>query len=80
MGFDGSNLPLNTPTVFNATLNFRLGWEEKNPHHRVRTVKASLENPQIMGADIAELAERLGTDPGLQPRIRSGLRPRPRLA
>ena len=65
MGFDGSNLPLNTPTVFNATLNFRFGWEGK-----IRTiesdVKASLENPQIMGANISELAERLGTDPALQ--------------
>ena len=65
MGFDGSNLPLNTPTVFNATLNFRFGWEGK-----IRTiesdVKASLENPQIMGVNISELAERIGTEPALQ--------------
>src|ERR1700754_2867703 len=54
-GFDGSALPLNTPTVFNAALNFRYGWEGK-----MRTVEsdvqASLQNPQILGADIAELA------------------------
>jgi cytochrome c peroxidase len=60
-GLDGSSLPLNTPTVFNAALSFRFGWEGK-----IRTiesdVKASLQNPQIMGADIAELAEKLDAD------------------
>jgi cytochrome c peroxidase len=64
-GLDGSSLPLNTLTVFNATLSFRLGWEGK-----LRTVdldvKASLQNPQIMGSDLAELAEKLDADPGLR--------------
>lgn len=64
-GLDGSSLPLNTLTVFNATLSFRLGWEGK-----LRTVesdvKASLQNPQIMGSDIAELAEKLDSDPALR--------------
>jgi cytochrome c peroxidase len=64
-GLDGSGLPLNTPTVFNAALSFRFGWEGK-----IRSIesdiKASLENPQIMGANISELAERLGTDPSLR--------------
>jgi cytochrome c peroxidase len=64
-GLDGSSLPHNTLTVFNATLSFRLGWEGK-----IRTVdsdvKASLQNPQIMGSDIAELAEKLDGDPGLR--------------
>jgi len=64
-GLDGSDLPLNTLTVFNAALSFRLGWEGK-----IRTiesdVKASLENPQIMGANIPELAEKLGADPDLR--------------
>jgi cytochrome c peroxidase len=61
---DGSRLPLNTLTVFNAALSFRFGWEGK-----IRTiesdVKASLENPQIMGASISDLAEKLSADPGL---------------
>jgi cytochrome c peroxidase len=37
IGLDGSSLPLNTLTVFNATLNFRLGWEGKlrTPRHRI---------------------------------------------
>ena len=29
-------------------------------------VKASLQNPQIMGSDIAELAEKLDSDPALR--------------
>jgi cytochrome c peroxidase len=61
VGFDGSDLPLNTLTVFNATLNFRFGWEGK-----LRTieadVKASLENPQIMGSSISGLAEKIAVD------------------
>jgi cytochrome c peroxidase len=64
VGLDGSSLPFNTLTVFNATLNFRLGWEGK-----IRTVesdvKAALENPQIMGGSISELAEKLTADPDM---------------
>jgi cytochrome c peroxidase len=65
VGLDGSNLPLNTPSVFNAALNFRFGWEGK-----IRTleaaVKASLENPEIMGANVSELAEKLAADPSMR--------------
>ena len=65
IGLDGSSLPFNTPTVFNATLNFRLGWEGK-----IRTVesdvKASLENPQIMGVSVSDLAEKLAADPDMR--------------
>jgi cytochrome c peroxidase len=64
-GLDGSTLPFNTPTVFNAALSFRFGWEGK-----MRTLEsditASLQNPQIMGADLAELAEKLDADSGLR--------------
>jgi cytochrome c peroxidase len=60
----GSGLPLNTLTVFNASLNFRFGWEGK-----IRSVesdvKGSLQNPDIMGANISELAQKLEADPGL---------------
>jgi cytochrome c peroxidase len=62
VGPDGSSLPFNTPTIFNATLNFRLGWEGK-----LRTiqsdVKAALENPQVMGVSISEAVARLAADP-----------------
>jgi len=60
----GSSLPLNTLTVFNASLNFRLGWEGK-----IRSVesdvKAALQSPDIMAADISELAQKLDADPTL---------------
>jgi cytochrome c peroxidase len=65
VGLDGASLPLNTLTVFNATLNFRFGWEG-----RIRTIesdiKAALENPEVMGAGISELVEKLGADPDMQ--------------
>ena len=63
VGPDGSELPLNTLTVFNAALNFRFGWEGK-----IRTLEAdaktSLENPQIMGTSVSEVAAKLAADPG----------------
>jgi cytochrome c peroxidase len=68
VGFDGAELPLNTLTVFNSTLNFRFGWEGK-----VRTVesavKASLENPRIMGSSLAEVARKLDADPDTRVRF-----------
>jgi cytochrome c peroxidase len=61
---DGSSLPLNTLTLFNAALNFRFGWEGK-----LRTlesdVKATLENPRIMATSLSELAEKLAADPDM---------------
>jgi cytochrome c peroxidase len=37
VGLDGSSLPLNTLTVFNAALSFRFGWEGK-----LRTVESDV--------------------------------------
>jgi cytochrome c peroxidase len=65
VGLDGSSLPFNTPSIFNVALNFRFGWEGK-----IRTlesdVKASLENPQTMGAGISDVAEKLAADPSVR--------------
>jgi cytochrome c peroxidase len=65
VGLDGSSLPFNTLTIFNATLNFRLGWEGK-----LRTiesdVKAALANPQVMGVNPSEVVARLAADPDLR--------------
>src|SRR5258705_10054400 len=57
-----SRLRLSTPsTVFNAVFSFRFGWEGKmRPIES--DIKASLQNPQIMGADNAEIAEKLDAD------------------
>src|ERR1700681_1055138 len=65
VGIDGASLPLNTPTIFNAVLSFRFGWEGK-----LRTLesdaKAALENPRIMGSSISELVEKLAADPDMR--------------
>ncbi len=65
IGLDGSELPLNTPTIFNVTLNFRLGWEGK-----IRTLEsdalASLENPRILGSSASEVVAKLRADPSFR--------------
>ncbi|HEX4617438.1 MAG TPA: cytochrome c peroxidase [Stellaceae bacterium] len=62
---DGSELPLNTPTVFNAALSFRLNWEGK-----FRTLEAQaeavLESPQAMGASVDEVLGKLNADPEMR--------------
>jgi cytochrome c peroxidase len=64
VGRNGSSLPLNTLSIFNATLNFRFGWEGK-----IRSLeadaKAALENRQLMDTSISELVEKLGADPDM---------------
>ena len=65
---DGSKLPLNTLTIFNAALNFRFGWEGK-----LRTLesdaKASLENPGLMGTSIPEVVQKLNADASMRQRF-----------
>ena len=65
VGFDGSSLPLNTPTIFNATLNFRLGWEGKLDSFG-SDIKLALENPQIMATSFNEVLQKLNADPGMR--------------
>jgi cytochrome c peroxidase len=61
-GRDGSRLPSNIPTLFNAALSFRLNWEGN-----FRTLEAqaqsSLENPAIMGTSVDEVLKKLRADP-----------------
>lgn len=65
VGLDGEGLRLNTLSVFNATLNFRYGWEGK-----IRTleseIRVSLENPRIMGSSLAEITAKLAVDPAMR--------------
>jgi cytochrome c peroxidase len=60
----GSNLPLNTLTVFNAALSFRLNWEGN-----VRTLegqaRASVENSANMRSSIGEVLGKLLADPNM---------------
>lgn len=64
MTFDGTELPLNTSTIFNAALSFRLGWEG-----RFRTLEAQaealLESPGIMATSLDEVVGKLRADPEL---------------
>jgi cytochrome c peroxidase len=59
---NGSKLSLNTPTVFNAALSFRLNWEG-NYRTLEAQAAASLENPEIMGTKIAEVVRKLSAEP-----------------
>jgi cytochrome c peroxidase len=61
VGLDGSMLPLNTLTVFNASLNFRVGWEGKYRSLDAHNL-ASLQGPRIMGANLSEVAQTLNLD------------------
>src|SRR5215469_4195907 len=60
--FDGSDLPFNTTTVFNAALSFRFGWEGG-----FRTLEAQaealLENSGPIGTTVAEIVGKLSADP-----------------
>jgi cytochrome c peroxidase len=61
VGVDGSMLPLNTLTIFNAALSFRFSWEGK-----YRTLEAdalaALEGPAIMGSSTSDVVEKLKAD------------------
>jgi len=59
---DGSELPLNTSTVFNAALSFRLGWEG-NFRTLEEQAAASLESSSRMGTSVEEVVGRLSADP-----------------
>lgn len=64
----GSSLALNTTTVFNSALNFRIGWEG-----RYRTLElqidAVLRNPEIMNSPAAVGAASLAADPHMRRRF-----------
>ncbi len=64
---DGAVLPLNTLTVFNASLSFRLGWEGK-----VRTLEAQAEcslGGPAMGSSIGTVLTRLQSDADMSRRF-----------
>jgi cytochrome c peroxidase len=58
----GRPLALNTPTVFNATLSFRLNWEG-NLRSPEQQAQQSLRSPAIFGAKIEEIVGKLQADP-----------------
>ena len=65
----GAAPALNTPTVFNAALSFRLNWEGD-----LRTleshVEQTLRNPRRMGSSLDEALNKLRADPDLSKQFR----------
>jgi len=59
---DGQPIALNTPTVFNVSLNFRLNWEG-NFRSLEEGIDQSLRNPAIMGSRVDEVVSKLRADP-----------------
>jgi cytochrome c peroxidase len=61
---DGSKLPLNILTVFNAALSFRQNWEGNFRTLEAHT-QSSLENSANMGTSVDEVLEKLNADPSM---------------
>jgi cytochrome c peroxidase len=59
---DGRLLPLNTPTIFNAALNFRLNWAGSFRSFE-RHVEQTLRNREIMASSADEVVSKLRGDP-----------------
>jgi cytochrome c peroxidase len=59
---DGRLLALNTPTIFNAALNFRLNWEG-SLRSLERHAEQTLRNPEIMASSADEVVRKLRGDP-----------------
>ena len=62
---DGSTISLNTPTVFNAVLSFRLGWEGRYRSLDAQTA-ALIEASHAMDNKLAEVVRRLNSDPDIR--------------
>jgi cytochrome c peroxidase len=59
---EGQPLSLNTPTLFNAALNFRLNWAG-NFRAFEKHAEQTLRNPRIMASSADEAVSRLRADP-----------------
>jgi cytochrome c peroxidase len=59
---DGSALEHNTPTLFNAALNYRFGWDGRYRTLEAQTA-ASLANPRIMNSTVDDAVAKLRRDP-----------------
>jgi len=59
---EGRPFPLNTPTIFNAALNFRLNWEG-NFRALESQAEHALGDPRIMASSADEVVRKLRADP-----------------
>jgi cytochrome c peroxidase len=75
----GQSRALNTPTVFNASLNFRLNWEG-NFRSLEEGIEHSLRNPAIMGSSADEVVGKLRADPEMVGQFREAFGREPDVA
>jgi cytochrome c peroxidase len=68
-GAQGLLLPFNTPTVFNAALNFRLNWEG-NIRSLEREAEEGLRNPAAMASSAEEAVVKISADAAMVQRFR----------
>ena len=73
---NGMDLSLNTPTIFNAALNFRLDWEG-NFRTLETQAEASLINPQTMGSTMDDIVRKLNADTAMTSRFEQAYGRRP---
>jgi cytochrome c peroxidase len=66
---EGQQVVLNTPTVFNASLSFRLNWEG-NIRSLEEGVELTLSNPAIMASSLDEVVGKLRADPEMVKQFR----------
>jgi len=65
----GEPLALNTPTVFNVGLNFRLNWEG-NFRSLERQAEQALSKPAVMASSVEEVIAKLRADPDVVKQFR----------
>ncbi len=70
MANDGSKLPFDTLTLFNAALNFRLNWEG-NFRALGAQAESSLERPLNMRTSVNEVLGKLNADPEMVKQFRA---------
>ena len=76
---EGQPTALNTPTVFNASHNFRLNWEG-NIRSLEEGIERSLNNPAIMGSSLDEVVNKLRADPQMVRQFREAYGQEPNAA
>ena len=75
----GQPRALNTPTIFNASLNFRLNWEG-NFRSLEEGIAQVLHNPAIMGSSADEIVGKLRSDPEIVKQFRDAYGRQPDVA
>jgi cytochrome c peroxidase len=67
---EGTKPAFDIPTVFNAALSFRLGWEG-NFRTLAAQAEMSIENPGGMHSSVAEVVRKLNADPTISGQFRA---------